>query len=346
MEKKVLLTQAEKEKLIDDMYLFNYLKDTGSTSYNDYYSTIIINTDEYIKDRYSYDETIKILKDNIPQEKLSDFDYNRKIVNINYEIKGKSVQSGNNLFNDSPIFIQWNEYTDKGKKLSKIIDEGPDALAAKLFRNIIQTYLSLPQYIREQIVYKDQYDTLILIKEKNRRSTITTNSIFYDEKNVKRNNEYYFELIDIVAGKEEFHTYVVGYVIKEDNTKEIKSFKLSSIKKVVAKMDITTITKEEKESICKKIKDGPAFLNHEYIEFKVKFTNEGQELYKKLYKDRPKFDSKKSNNDIFYFNCTEFQMINYLKQFGKDAILLEPIETRNQLINYYKDALESYSIFD
>jgi len=51
----------------------------------------------------------------------------------------------------------------------------------------------------------------------------------------------------------------------------------------------------------------------------------------------------KSADDIFEFNCTQYQIFNYFFPFGEDVEILSPKELRERFIKTYDNALKKYT---
>ena len=65
-------------------------------------------------------------------------------------------------------------------------------------------------------------------------------------------------------------------------------------------------------------------------------------MYEKCYNDRPLFINFDVENNIMTFESTMSNLFIYFKQFGKHAIVLEPIELKEKLSNFYSNAYNAY----
>jgi predicted DNA-binding transcriptional regulator YafY len=60
-----------------------------------------------------------------------------------------------------------------------------------------------------------------------------------------------------------------------------------------------------------------------------------------IYTNRPEIIER--NGNILTFEWPLLQLEEYFKRFGKDAIILEPKSSRENMIKFYSEAYEHYS---
>ena len=73
---------------------------------------------------------------------------------------------------------------------------------------------------------------------------------------------------------------------------------------------------------------------------KVQLTENGEKLLKSLTNYRPKLLKKEKN--IFTFEASNENAKLYFRQFFKDAVIIEPIELREELKKELEDLLNEY----
>ena len=56
---------------------------------------------------------------------------------------------------------------------------------------------------------------------------------------------------------------------------------------------------------------------------------------------RPKINILPTQNE-YTIRCSTYQAKKYFAKFGKDAIILSPLSLRNEMIEFYKEAIEGY----
>ena len=66
-------------------------------------------------------------------------------------------------------------------------------------------------------------------------------------------------------------------------------------------------------------------------------------MYEKCYNDRPLFVSSDKENNILEFQNTLEHLFFYLKQFGRHAYVIEPIELREKLKDFFNKAANLYN---
>lgn len=356
MEKKVSITQAFYNKLITDMETFSYKKENGEYKQNDFFTTVIINTYKYRSiNEQSIATTIKNIlldKDNklanneiinsIKENKDNPY-FNNNVTDLVTLLSNKEfnveIPSQHNCKN---IFIRSTLKNDA--LLQEVINSSIDLPSASIFRNLLYEYMSYPMYVREKILFLDNYLKLMFLKENNLTCLLESKKTYLNRKTNKKYHNYFeFKLFDVVGGKEEYHYYVVG-IGKNTNNKydeSIMSFKLSSINKVIANKITYALNNYQQNEIKDKLTKGPEWISGIHEEIKVEFSEYGITLFEALYKDRP-IPSKKEEN-IYYFNCSENSIINYLKPFGRHANVIYPLKCKEKLLDFYKKAYDKYN---
>lgn len=73
---------------------------------------------------------------------------------------------------------------------------------------------------------------------------------------------------------------------------------------------------------------------------KVQLTENGEKLLKSLTNYRPKL--LKKEKDFFIFEASNENAKLYFRQFFKDAVIIEPIELREELKKELEDLLNEY----
>ena len=210
---------------------------------------------------------------------------------------------------------------------------------------LIEDYSRKTFYDRESIFYKEVIDTLsnYLNMDGSKRGYIpiilTTGEKYY-VKPYKISDEY-----------EAPYHYLVCLSSDNPNTKMIPaSFRISriaTIKDHVTSYGSGKITQSEIKELERKIKEnGVPYIIGNTIEVTVKLTSIGLNMYNSIFHQRPIYHSCTKNTDgssLLIFNSTERQITNYFFQFGREAEIVSPDETRNYMINRYKDAVKSYN---
>lgn len=73
----------------------------------------------------------------------------------------------------------------------------------------------------------------------------------------------------------------------------------------------------------------------------VYLTEAGKTLCMTKLAGRPKINILPTQNK-YTIRCSTYQAKKYFAKFGKDAIILSPLSLRNEMIEFYKEAIEGY----
>jgi hypothetical protein len=76
-------------------------------------------------------------------------------------------------------------------------------------------------------------------------------------------------------------------------------------------------------------------------EIRIRLTEKGKKMYNKIIHMRPRKVGE--DGDIYLFDCTDQQIVNYFFKFGADAEILEPERLRKRFGNMYRQALNVYA---
>ena len=149
-------------------------------------------------------------------------------------------------------------------------------------------------------------------------------------------------IYDIKPGKEEYHTYIIGYGKNRNNKFEEKwmSMKLSNISNIYPIKEQYCISNEQVDHLNKKLIRGPEWINGDDTRITIEFTDYGLHLFKNLYKDRPRPESISNNTYTFIYD--EKAMFNYLKKFGRHAKVIEPTSLKDKLKDFYTKAYNEH----
>ena len=118
--------------------------------------------------------------------------------------------------------------------------------------------------------------------------------------------------------------------------------RISNILSVVNTEKKFEITESEKKAFRKKIQaTGAAYFDSPTEDIEVLFTNKGISMYQTILHQRPSYTHKDGN--LYTFNCTRRQASNYFFKFGKEALIIQPSELHEQILQNFKDAVTAYS---
>ena len=318
---KIYVTKRVADILQKDTENFDFFKKDGITpNKNAFLTTLILN---YFEEYQQKQEKINSLLKNILEENTSFEDAKIKelsnLINnkINKEISINSVEKFDCLVSlkptkDSQSIISYiEEYLLNNRSLSEY------------FRNMFIAYTALPQDIREQIIFKSQFNDI-------NEAIKNGNKIFI---NTKATNSNRMEVLPytFANSKEEIHLYLLY-----QNRQTFKSIKLSRIQSVVILDKKEKISPKGIEIFNKMIKYGPQFYYEENEEDVVlKLSQNGQMLFRKMYVHRPIPES--INKNMYTFKCAHTQIMQYFSRFGGEVEIISPQSIKENLYKFHNE---------
>ena len=126
----------------------------------------------------------------------------------------------------------------------------------------------------------------------------------------------------------------------------IRITRIKDIKPAVTSYGTGMIKTKEKKELERRIREnGVPYVHGEAIDAIVSLTPKGMSMYNSIFHQRPIYYSINKDTDgntQLSFHATERQITNYFFQFGQEAIILSPADTREWVRNRYNAALKSY----
>lgn len=111
---------------------------------------------------------------------------------------------------------------------------------------------------------------------------------------------------------------------------------------------------ELSEDLEKTLLYDPAHPINRAKETIIHLSEQGHNLFQVIYDDRPSVKRNKKNNSYcikkldngyyeYIFDCDEWQLCNYFIRFGKEAKIINNDSLKDKIVNFYKNALNSYT---
>ena len=196
-------------------------------------------------------------------------------------------------------------------------------IEVEYWRNIFFTYINNLRYKREEILFENKFKDI--------REAIKT------EKKIKIKYHKYIRLVNryfIKVSDSENRSYLFCYCEKNN---DYRNYRISEIEEI-------WLTNEKNEIRDKKYiddvrKNFDPFLSYKN-RVKVKFTEKGIELYKKVLANRPRLIEEKDG--IYTFECDNKLAMIYFAQFYSKVKILEPEELKTILKKELKKTIEIY----
>ena len=305
-----------------DMKTFNFYKPNDKVNKNKFYSMVINGMYEY------YLNDNNIIFNTLCDEAPNDKNFNKNLADsINKNLLKTHHSDLSDFLHPVDIYIQTTkENQDTFNKIEA--NSLKNETFSEFVRNLLIKYISLPMYLREMIIFKDNYHLLKYSFKESIEILVTTND----------NEQYLFRQFGACLNGDETNYYFIGEIVI-DNLTELISFKLSDIKHITLTDNYYMFTKEKLEYISSKIIHGPELIDNNEDNIVLQFDDTGVNMYFKNEHGRPLYIDCNEDTNIFTFQFNEDKMFNYLKIFGKHVKVITPLSLKNKLKDFYKSAI-------
>ena len=305
-----------------DMKTFNFYKPNDKVNKNKFYSMVINGMYEY------YLNDNNIIFNTLCDEAPNDKNFNKTLADsINKNLLKTHHSDLSDFLHPVDIYIQTTkENQDTFNKIEA--NSLKNETFSEFVRNLLIKYISLPMYLREMIIFKDNYHLLKYSFKESIEILVTTND----------NEQYLFRQFGACLNGDETNYYFIGEIVI-DNLTELISFKLSDIKHITLTDNYYMFTKEKLEYISSKIIHGPELIDNNEDNIVLQFDDTGVNMYFKNEHGRPLYIDCNEDTNIFTFQFNEDKMFNYLKIFGKHVKVITPLSLKNKLKDFYKSAI-------
>ena len=320
---KIYLSEDTKTRLATDAELFEFTRENGTVNLNGFLKELIVNYfDQYRSDN---EELLgNVLGELTSVKALKPRDANaladriiRTYINNKEPVSGKSAVI--------TLTVSGASYN-----IIKIIENNllKDNSLSGYMKDMFLSYLSIPRSKREEIIFKDSFDTIN--KAISEGKLLSFSSRGHDHKVI-------VEPYLIAASKEEQFSYLLCH---DQRQKKNRSFRISRLSNVFVTSHTFTKDKKIEDELIRKGARSPHSMSED-IHAVVQMTERGKQMYTMIVKNRPYVTY--IDGDLFHFDWPEMQLEDYFRRFGKDAVVISPKSLRTKLKNYYSKALEAYT---
>ena len=204
---------------------------------------------------------------------------------------------------------------------------------SEYFRSMLAGYCALPQDMREKIIFREQYETIMQAIARRRKVFLVRNA---RGNAPAKNRRSEISPYAVSRSKEELHLYVTG--VHEGNCVPIRLSRIASAKMLPEE---AAFTQEQTATLEKMIKYGPQFAYRpgEGV-VAVQLSPKGEELFRKLYVHRPV--PLETDGNILKFDCSHMQIVQYFERFGAAAKVLYPESLTEELYRFHRRAAKAY----
>lgn len=319
---KVSLPESVLTKLKSDCLDFLIVKESGEINFNAFINALVVNYFEAfafseISTYEKLDDALKIIPEKYREKVIGDV---LKIVSKTQPVAVEKEKTA--AFSFKP--------TKNSEKAVVYIENAliKNESLSSFYRRLFISYASKPKTEREKIIFKANYD---LISESVKKGV----KVLIDTKNgsIKSTSVY-----KIAAAKDELFNYVLS-----SDQKRLYTIRLANIRTVSLIKDKALILSDEKEIFDRQIRSGaqyPIFKGETEL-IKVKMSDKGRFLFKKIYLYRPA--PVKIEGHYYYFDCSVNQATHYFKRFGGDGIIVAPKSAAEIMRNFYECAARKCS---
>lgn len=303
----VNLSEESYNRLADDAISFNVLKRDGKTpNLGKIFNLLISNylSSYSVKIASIASSTLTLLKKDFPLVPKADLhDIAKAIAWKNNELYVTVQES--QLTRKLPVRINENNRKTVVENLGPVINSNN---ISGHFRNLIDSYLSLPAYIREQILYKDAFDQL---------QKAISDGVQITYRNKARSKVIKCSPFKTYISKHEWH----NYLICQNEYGFINSIKLCSLSDVIVLRDKVVFRDDFIDRLAEMEHNGIQFGIDKKTTTTVLLNNNAFDSYNKNYVDRPDYTEIKYSQDgsvELTFNCSAFQLNKYFFPFSSE----------------------------
>ena len=213
-----------------------------------------------------------------------------------------------------------------------------DDSISQYFCRMFMSYCEKPFSKREQIIFKDSYETLKVAC--NTKQTIMFRTIW--------NNKVIHEVAPykVVAGPEEMFNYLLCAEYNEQLGKQVtKAYRLNRIDKISYGRNMYYLDDSVKQHLLQMLHYGPQYMINDDVESCVRLSASGVRNFSRIYYGRPIVDRVEEGKDgsYYYFKCSMDQVFMYFRRFGyEDAEIISPNPLRERMIAFHEKAYSMY----
>lgn len=225
-------------------------------------------------------------------------------------------------------FVSIKPTRDSKTSFSLILnDELINCSLSEYFREMFESYASMPQDEREKIIFADR---LKVVKQAiaDRRKLKIVN---------KHGRSDIVSPYSIVSSKEELHCYLLA-----TRDGRCMTFRLSRISEAKETGELTSFDDKQIAMFERMTKYAPQYIyDQDEEEVVVRLSERGVALFKALFVHRPVPTSIDGN--VYRFNCSYMQIKQYFRSFGKEAYVCQPNKLSKAMRVFYWEASKFYN---
>lgn len=343
----IYIPESLKAKLEEDARLFEVFKpNSNSINLNQYLGSMILGYyDQYdeetqkevrrvsnilrgqakttVKEKAGKNETKSTAVEDI--ESLA-----RRIVQSSISLQGTSVGRKNARLALKPT-----------KATAPIIEDICDAnredSASNTFVCLFQSFLSKPSYVREQIIYKEKYETL-------KEAIELQHPVSFSHTKTGNTIHTVYPYLLTTSSEEQFN-YLLCAEYDSEGVLKARSYRICRIADFHSVRSEISLTETVRGYLENMAKYGPAYEINDDEECSVFLTEEGHHAYGMIYSQRPPYSEieEVEGGYIYHFKCSKEHVERYFRRFNAgQAVVKKPEWLRERIMKYHKDILKRY----
>ena len=219
-----------------------------------------------------------------------------------------------------------------------LLDLGGSDYISQYFCRMFMSYCEKPFSKREQIIFKDNYESLQMACSARRSITFRT---IWNEKNIHEVIPY-----KVVTGPEEMFNYLLCAEYNQDKgVQEARTYRLNRIDKINYGKSMGAIDNSVKQHMKLMLHYGPQYMINSDEEACVKLTAAGVKSFNRIYYGRPQYERIEEHEgcNYYYFRCSMDQLFLYFKRFeGKAAKIIYPESLKERMMKFHSETLKNY----
>lgn len=215
---------------------------------------------------------------------------------------------------------------------------GGEDYISQYFCRMFMSYCDKPFSKREQIIFKNNYETLQMACGTGKSLTFKT---IWNAKNIHEVIPY-----KVVTGPEEMFNYLLCAELNPITEKqEARTFRLNRIDRINYGRSMSSIDDSVVHYLDRMLQYGPQYMINDSEESCVRLTDSGVRNFSRIYYGRPKVErvEEKEDGHYYFFRCSKDQVFFYFRRFGyEDAEIISPEPLRKKMIDFHSMALSMY----
>ncbi len=214
--------------------------------------------------------------------------------------------------------------------------KAPKIKLSTYLRQMFSSYLSMPMYERERIIFKAKTDKLLEYCQ-NRTPICFTSST------APKGMIFHVVPYDLVHGSDEMFNYLIGQTYDEENHRYLTAtFRLCRLGTPSKDGSTEKLQKDVKTHLEKMKRCGPQYVINENREDAcIQLTESGQKSYASQYLGRPNTTRREyleNGRCNYYFENATRQLYHYFRRFSpKEAIVIFPESLKEDIKAFHNE---------